>query len=203
MTLAGGRQAVGLLVALAFLPGVATAQSLDPTMVTDAPPHVRALGSVVLVGLCGGLVLALRRTLVDRAVDDTMGDPFRAVFYGLGAYVFACFLGLFASTFLLQLGVGRTPLGAVVTVALLGGVALLSGLGYAVFGTLLTDLYGVRRPWAGLLVGSAISAVCWLVAPVLPAFAAWVLVAAFGVGGPARTWVHSERTVASERATRE
>jgi MFS family permease len=194
---------MGLCIALAVLPGVATAQQLDPSVVTGAPPHVRALGSVALVGLCGGLVLALRGALVDRAVDDTMGRPTRAVFYGLGAYVFALFLGLFASTLLLQLGVGRTPLGALAVVVLLAGVALLSGLGYAVFGTLLTGLMGTRRPWQGLLVGSAISGVCWLVAPLLPALAAWVLVAAFGVGGPTRTWVHSERTVASRRGSRE
>jgi hypothetical protein len=203
MTRGVARRAVGLCVALAALPGVATAQSLDPTVMTDAPPYVRALGSAALVGLCGGLVLGLRGSLVDRGVDDTMADPTRTVFYGVGAYVFACFLGLFGSTLMLQFGVGGTPLGAFVWVVLVGGVALLSGLGYAVLGTVLTDLYGTRRPLGGLLVGSAISAVPWLVAPILPAAAAWVLVAAVGVGGRARTWVHAERTVASERASGE
>jgi len=197
------RRTVGLCVTLAVLPGVATAQSLDPAVMTDAPPYLRALGSAMLVGLCGGLVLGLRGSLVDRAVDDTMADPTRAVFYGVGAYVFAVFLGLFASTLLLQFGVDGTPLGVLVSVVLVGGVAVLSGFGYTVLGTVLTDVYGVGGPWQGLLVGSAISAVPWLVVPVLPAGATWVLVAAVGVGGRARTWVHSERTVASERASYE
>jgi hypothetical protein len=200
MTLAGVRRAAGLCVALAVVPGVATAQSLDPTAVVDAPPVVRALVSTILVGLCGALVLARRDTLVDRAVDDTMGSPTVAVVYGLGAYVFVLFAAFYANNVVLQLGVADTPLAAVAAVVIVGGVALLAGLGYVVVGTLLTDLYGTRRPWLGLLVGSGLSAVGWLVLPLLPAFALWVLVGAFGVGGPTRTWFHGARTVQSERS---
>ena len=191
---------VTALAALATLPGVASAQPLDPTAVVDVAPIFRALASVVLVGSFGALVLVRRAVLVDRAVDDTMGNPTVAVVYGLGAYAFVLFAALYANNLVLQLGVADTPLAAVAAVVIAGGVALLAGLGYVVVGTLLTDLYGVRRPWQGLLVGSALSAVGWLVLPVLPAFAVWVLLGAFGVGGPTRTWFHGERTVQSEQS---
>jgi len=196
-------RAVAMVVGLVAIPGVASAQPLNPTAVADAPPVVQAVGSFVLVGLCGGLVLARRGHLVDRAVDDTMASPVIAVLYGLGAYVFVLFAGLLASTLLAQFGVARTPVGALSAVVLVGGVALLGGFGYVVVGTVLTDLFDERRPRRGLLLGSALSAVCWLVLPVLAAVAVWLLVAAVGVGGRARTWVHAERTVPAERATSE
>jgi len=201
MISSGTRRGAATLLALATLPGVAAAQPLGPATVADAPPVVRAVGSFLLVGLCGGLVLARRESLVDRAVDDTMGNPAVAVVYGLGAYVFVLFVAFYTNNVLLGLGVTGTPLGSVAGLLIVGGVSLLGGLGYVVVGTLLTDLRGERRPWRGLLVGGALSAVGWLVLPALAAFAVWVLVAAVGVGGPTRTWFHSERTVATERGS--
>lgn len=188
-----------VFLALAALPGVVTAQPLGPETVASAPPSVRAVASFVLVGVCGGALLARSGSLVDRAVDDTMAAPALAVVYGLGAYVFVLFVGFYANNLFLQFGVTGTPLGSVAGLVLLGGLSLLCGFGYAVVGTLLTDLYAERRPWLGLLVGSAIGAVGWFVLPALFAFAAWVVVAAFGVGGPTRTWFHSDRGVPAER----
>jgi len=203
MVSGGTRRVAAAFVVLTAVPGVATAQQLDPSVVADAHPLARAIVSFALVGAFGALVLRLRGPLVDRAVDDTMESPTVAVVYGLGAFVFVVFATLYANNVLLQLGLVGTPLGLVAVAVLVGGVSLLGGLGYAVVGTLLTDLYSERRPFQGLLVGGAISAVCWLVLPVLLAFLAWVLVAAFGVGGPTRTWFHGERSVASERSSRE
>jgi MFS family permease len=198
-----GTQSVATaLVVVTTVPGVATAQPLDPAVVADAHPLVRAIVAFVVVAACSGLVLGLRGSLVDRAVDDTMENPAVAVVYGLGAFVFVVFATLYANNVLLQLGLVGT-LGFVAAAVLLGGVALLGGLGYVVVGTLLTDVFGTRRPRQGLVVGSAISAVCWFALPALVAFLAWVLVAAFGVGGPTRTWFHGERSVRTERPTRE
>ena len=126
------------------------------------------------------------------------GRSWVAVVYGLGAFVFVLFVVFYANNVLLQLSLLDTPLGAVSMVLLVCGLALLGGLGYVVVGTLLTDLYGERRPWRGLAVGAVVSTVGWFVLPVHVAVAAWVLVAAFGVGGPTRSWFHRDRTVPSE-----
>lgn len=188
----------GVAVALAVGPGVAAAQPVDPTAMADAPAFVRGAGSFLLVSLFGGVVLARREPLVDRAVDDVMGRPSVSVLYGLVAFVLVLFAGFYASDLLGRVGVAATPLGYVAIAILVGGVSTLAGLGYVVVGTLLTDLHGGRRPWYGLLLGAALSAVGWVALPVPAAFAVWVLVAAFGVGGRTRTWIHSERFEATE-----
>jgi len=184
-----------VLVALSFL---ATVQPLEASLLVDAPPVVRAVASFVLVGTCGGAVLVHRDALVDSAVDDTLGRPSVAVVYGLGAFLFVFFVAFYANTVLLQLDLVGTPLGAVAAVLLVGGLALLGGLGYVVVGTLLTDLYGARRPWYGLVLGGVLSTVGWFTLPMQAAIVVWALVAAVGVGGPTRTWFHGERTVAAE-----
>jgi hypothetical protein len=192
------RRAAVAVAGLAALSVVATVQPLDLWVVVEGPPVVRAVASLVLVGASGGTLLARRGSLVDRAVDDTMGNPSVAVVYGLGAFVFVLFVVFYANNVLLQLGLLETPLGAVALVVLGCGLALLGGLGYVVVGTLLTGLYGERRPWRGLVVGGVVSTVAWFVLPAHAAAGAWVLVAAFGVGGPTRTWFHRDRTVAPE-----
>jgi hypothetical protein len=191
------RVAVGAVV-LAALSAVATVQPLDASVLVDAPPVVRAVASFAVVAACGGALLVRRDALVDTAVDDTMGRPSVAVVYGVGAFCFVLFVVFYANNVLLRLGLVETPLGAVAAVLLVCGLSLLGGLGYVVVGTLLTDLYGQRRPWRGLVVGGVISTVGWLVLPPPTAAAAWVLVAAVGVGGRTRTWFHGERAVASE-----
>jgi MFS family permease len=75
---------------------------------------------------------------------------------------------------------------------------VLAGLGFAVVGTLVTDVRGRRRPWQGLVLGAIISAVGWLLLPFLGGVLAWVLVASFGIGGPTREWFHSDRRVESD-----
>lgn len=190
-------RAAALVMTLVTVPGVAAAQPGVAT-VADAPGVVRAVGSVAAVGLLGGAILARRGGFVDRAVDDTMDRPAVAIVYGLFAYVFVVFAGLYVNNVLSQVGAADTPAGGLVVGVLGGGVALLGSLGFLVVGTLLTDLYGARSRRRGLLVGAGLSGIAWLALPVAAAFVAWVLVAAFGVGGPTRTWVHSSRSVASE-----
>jgi len=190
-------RAAVLVLALVTVPGVAAAQSGVAT-VAAAPGVVRAVVSVVAVGLLGGAILARRAGFVDRAVDDTMDRPAVAIVYGLFAYVFVVFAGLYVNNAIGQLGAADTPAGGLVVGVVAGGVALLGALGFLVVGTLLTDLYGSRDHRRGLLVGAGLSGLTWLFLPILAAFAAWVIVEAFGVGGPTRTWVHSSRTVASE-----
>lgn len=185
-------------VALAAGPGVAAAQPVDPGTVADASAVVRGLGSFVLVGLVGAVILARRDGVVHRAVDDAMDRPAVAVIYGMVSFVLVLFAATYANNLLAHAGLAATPVGYVAFVVLAGGLACLAGLGYLVVGTLLTDVRGVRSPRRGLVVGAALSSVGWLLLPAATALAVWVIVAAFGVGGLTRTWVHSERVLTAD-----
>lgn len=182
-----------VLAVLATVPAVAAAQPVDPAVVVDAPAPLRAAGSFVLVALFGGAILALYGGPVDRSIDATMDSPRVSVLYGVMAFVTVGLLGTYAYTFLVSLALG----GDVVSIgglAVLGCAVLgLTAFGHLVVGTLVTDLQGARRPWYGLVVGAAISALGWLLLPVVGAVFAWLAVAAFGIGGPAREWLYASR----------
>lgn len=193
-----GVVAVVGLAALAATP-VATAQPVDPSVVTSLSVVGQAALSVALVGVVGGVFVSRKEQFVDRAVDDLMDRPGIAVVYGLVAYVLVLMLGLYGVSILAEVGIANTPAGIIPLAILVLGVVTLGALGFLVVGTVLTDLNGARRHWQGLAIGAAMSAVGWVALPGLGALAVWVLIAAFGVGGTTRTWVHSERTVAAER----
>jgi hypothetical protein len=193
-----GVVAVVGIAALAATP-VATAQPVDPSVVTSLSVVGQAALSVALVGVLGGVFVSRKGQFVDRAVDDLMDRPGVAVVYGLIAYVLVLMLGLYGVSILAEVGVANTPAGIIPLAILVLGAATLGALGFLVVGTVLTDLNGARRHWQGLAIGAAMSAVGWVALPGLGALAVWVLIAAFGVGGTTRTWVHSERTVAAER----
>ncbi|WP_280535864.1 hypothetical protein [Halopenitus sp. POP-27] len=216
-------RAVGVLIALAAVPGVAAARpvtpaGIDPSAValagiaptgiapaTIAPafvdpssPVVRAAVSFLLVVAFGGGIIVRRRGLLDRAIADTMARPAAAVPYGLAAYGLAAFAGLYANDLLTRLGLAGPPMGYLAAAVLVVGLSFLGGLGFLVVGTIVTDLFGGRRARSGLLVGATLSAVGWLVLPTVGAVLVWVAVAAVGVGGRTRTWVHSSRTVPAD-----
>lgn len=190
--------ALVLATGLATVPTVAGAQPIDPIAVADSPPHVKALASAALVGLVGVALLGRYGGFVDRAVDDTMDRPAIAVIYGLFAYILVLFFGFYANDLMARVGVADTPVGYLALGIIVVGVLVLSSLGYLVVGTLLTDLYSGRRVRHGLLLGAVISGLSWLVLPILAGAAVWLLVAAVGIGGPTRAWVHSERTAPPE-----
>lgn len=182
-----------LSAVLVVVPGVATAQGVDPTVVADAPASLRAVASFVLVGLFGGGLLTLYGDRVDRAIDESLDSSPLTVVYGLMAFVVVGFFGTYAYTFLVGLAAGDNIV-STASLVLFGALFLsLAAFGYLVVGTLLTDLYGSRRPWYGLALGAAASAVSWLLLPVAGAVLAWVAVAAIGVGGPARAWLYASR----------
>lgn len=195
-----GRWVGGLAIvwSLAAIPTVAGARSLGPSTVADAPAVVRALASVVLVGLVGATVLARYGSVVDRGVADTMDRPLVGIVYGLFAYVLVLFAGLYANDLFVRAGVAGTPLGYLAVAILAGGLVLVTSFGFLVVGTVVTDLYGGRRPWHGLLLGALFSGIGWLLLPAVAALGTSVLVAAVGIGGATRTWVHSERPVHAE-----
>lgn len=185
-----GRRSVR--VVLAFLPGTASAGPVDPTGLAEASGAVRAAASFALVLLFGGVLLYRYRGFVDRSTDASFERPRVAVVYGLMAFGLVAFGGVYVFSQLARLGgtVSLVGLGAMALVAL-----TLASLGFAVVGTLITDVQGRRRPWHGLVLGAGISSVGWLLLPPLGGLLAWILIASFGLGGPTRKWFHTPRPV--------
>ncbi|WP_254280524.1 hypothetical protein [Haloarcula marina] len=191
---------VAALSVVAVLPSVAAAQSLDPSVVGDASGPVRAVASFALVVASGGVVLLRSEDRVHRALDALLARPSRAVPYGLLAYVLVLAVGLYGLSQLIRVGVVSTVLGRAAAILLVVAVVFVTGFGFLVVGTLLTDLQGRRRPRYGLLIGAALSAGCWAVLPLLGGVVVSAVVASFGIGGATRRWFHAERTVERERA---
>jgi hypothetical protein len=179
-------------------PGVAAGEVLGPSVVVDAPASVRAVASFVLVMLCGGALLYQYEGFVDRSVDSSKDHLLRSVVYGVVAYGLVGFAFAYLSIQLFRLGSGGL-LSTVVVAVVATAVSTLTSLGFVVVGTLLTELQGRRQPWTGLVVGAAVSAFTWFVLPPLAGLVAWFAVAAVGIGGPTRAWVHASRDVRAER----
>ena len=176
-------------------------QAVSPSAIEQVPPGYRAAAAFALVVAFGAAVLFRSQRYVEAAVDSSMRRPHVSVVYGAIAYGLVGFLGLLA---LMQLSlVGITDSAVVyVAAAAVGAVAFaLGGLGYVVVGTRSLELLGERQPWNGLVLGAVISALIWLVLPPLTAAVVWVVVAAVGVGGPVRTWMHDERGATVETAS--
>lgn len=173
-------------------------QSVDPSVLLDVPGSYRAAGSFVLVLLTGALVLYKYERFVDRSIDASMEKPHLSVVYGFIAFGLVVFMGLLVLSQLTQLGI-TAPAVSYAGLALVGvALFLLAGLGYAVVGARLTELWGPRRAWNGLVFGAALSAVGWLLLPVIAGAVAWVAGASFGIGGPVRGWIHEEQSVEVE-----
>jgi hypothetical protein len=170
---------------------------IDPSIVVDIGGPVRAIASFLAVLLVGGLIQAQFDGLLDRAVDDVVDRPWVAIVYGLFAYGLVLFGGLYISDILLRVGATGTSFGYAVLVFLTVGILVISGVGFLVVGTIVEEFRSSRQGWLGLFLGAAISTVPWLVLPFTASLAVWIALAAFGVGGRTRTWVHATRSIES------
>ncbi|MFB6297788.1 MAG: hypothetical protein ABEH56_04635 [Salinirussus sp.] len=193
----GIRSAVALLAAAAAFSAVAAAATPDPSIVADSPA-LRAVVVFLLVLPFGTVLLFRDDGLVDRSIEASMERPLVSAVYGVGTHFVVFFATGVFSTQLSSAGLGRNVLVAGTTVVLGGVLLALGGLGLTVVGTWLTDLRGERRPWQGFVVAAAVGAAAWLVPPLLVGLAVWILLVSVGIGGPAREWIHDERTPASE-----
>lgn len=174
-------------------------QSVDVATIAGLPGPVKAAGSFLLVVLFGGVALRWSEPRVHRSLDALRDRPYIAAPYGLVGYAIAFTVGAYGLSQLGRLGVANTPLGRLVGLVLVGSLVALTAFGFLVVGTLLTEIRGQPRPVYGLVVGGVLSAVGWLVLPALWGVVVWVLVAAVGLGGGVRRWLHDERTVETER----
>jgi len=177
-------------------PGVIPTQ-IDPGIILDIGGPTRAVISFLAVLLVGGLVRARFDGLLDQAVDDVVDRPRVAIIYGLFAYGLVLFGGLYISDILLRVGATGTSFGHAVLVFLTVGILAVSGVGFLVVGSIVEDLRSGRQGWLGPFLGATISTVPWLVLPFTASVAVWIALAAFGVGGRTRTWVHATRSIES------
>jgi hypothetical protein len=184
------RRATTLVALLVLIPGVAAAQ-VDPSTITEASSLVRALISLLLVLLFGGVVRYLYEEFVEESIASSMDQPLNSFIYGILALGGVAFLGGYLIT-----QVGRLQVGPLLSLAqIITGVLYLTlaGLGFTVVGTRITELLDERQLWYGVAIGAIISAGAWLIPSFLLALIVWSLVAAVGVGGPTRDWLHATR----------
>ncbi|KAA9395898.1 hypothetical protein Har1130_15460 [Haloarcula sp. CBA1130] len=171
---------------------------LDPVVATDLSRPLRGLVSFVLVLASGALVLRLRRNDVNKAIDAISDSPAVSVIYGVAGYMIVGIVVLYGATTLARLSLAGGILvrtGVIISTVF---ALLLTGFGFLVVGTLLTDIFDSRRPAYGLLIGASLSAVTWLLFSPTGSVVASLAIAAFGIGGSVRVWIHSERTVKTE-----
>jgi len=174
--------------------GVLTPASLsgvEPTSVAASDPG-RAVASILLVLGVTAAVRYWRAGLFARAVDATLERPLVAPLYGVAASVLGWLVVAYAFGQALRIGgvVGR----AAVAVGV-GGALAVGGFGFAVAGAAVTTVLGDRRPWAGALVGAGVSALVLLALPGRLGLVVWAFVAATGLGGAARRWLHASASV--------
>lgn len=179
--------------------GVVTAAQIgDPSALLELSGPAYAVLSFLAILATGAGLLVRREPGVDLAVDRAVrGLPLAAV-YGIIPFAAVAFVGGYVVSQGARVGVTSRllvqTLGALVAVAMVA----LAGLGYLVVGAYATELEGERRLWVGAVVGAALSALPWLLLPLVPALVAWIVVAAVGLGGTTQRWVHGERTVETE-----
>jgi hypothetical protein len=167
-------------------------QSTDPLAVLDVSPLVRAVASFLVVLLVGGVIIFQYGGRLDAAVDATSDRPVSSVLYGVVAIGVAVFLVGYAFSQLTTLG--ATTLVFTLSVVVLGGIlSALGGFGFVVVGLWVTRLLDAGDPWVGVVTAGTVGALAWFLLPALVALVVWFGIAAVGIGGPARVWMHADR----------
>ncbi len=167
-------------------------QAFEPVAGVGSSPPTRAMIAFLASTLAGGAVLYQYGNRVDDAVEASTSNPPVSVLYGVMAYGLVAFFGAYGFSQFARLGVAAA---AVVTISglVLAGILLsLGGVGYAVLGSWLADAAGFQDPFMGLVAVGLVGAVAVLALPPLPGVAAWFVIAAVGLGGPVRKWVHRD-----------
>jgi hypothetical protein len=167
-------------------------QALGPSALTGTPTEIRAGVCFLLTVAFGGAVIYRYGSRLDGFVDASMSSPLLSALYGVMAYGIVAFMTGYAYSQLSQLLVGSPLLPLVVGAVFAAFVLALGGLGFVVVGAWLARAAGFGDPWLGLIGVGGASAVAWLVLPVAVAGLVWLVIAAVGIGGPARRWIHAD-----------
>jgi hypothetical protein len=166
-----------------------------PIDVVGVGGPTRAVASFLLVLVVGTAIRYRWGDVLDRSVEATVERPARGTIYGVAAVVFGWLMVAYAFAQAFRLG---TALGTAAVALGTAGALVVVAAGFVVVGTTVVTILDRGWAWAGPFVGAAISGLAWLALPFGPGLAVWLLLAAVGVGGPARRWVHASQSV--ERA---
>lgn len=166
-------------------------QFADPWALLDAPRPALAAGAFLLTVAFGGATLYRFGGRLDEAVAASRARPLLSLVYGVGAYVFVFAVVGYAFSQLRRVGAASGALSTALVVALAAFVLTLVGYGFAVVGAWVARTAGLSGVWPALVGLAGLAAVAFLVAPFAVAVAVWAVVAAFGLGGSARRWVHA------------
>lgn len=158
----------------------------------DASPSVRALVAFLLSTLFGGIVLYRYGNRLPAAVETSMSNPLVSLVYGFVAYGLVAFFAGYAYSQVAQIGISSPLLGVGLTVVLGVLLAALGGVGFAVVGGWVAELVGLRDAWFGLVSTGLAAAAAVLVLPVVLGALVWFAVAAIGLGGPVKRWIHAD-----------
>lgn len=169
-------------------------QALDPAVLTETSAPVRAVLSFLATVLFGGLVIYQYGGRLGPAVAASTDSPLHSVLYGIIAYGGGVFLFGYAVSQLFRVGVDSRLLILVIGPLFALFVLVLGGVGFVVVGAWLTATFGTRSLWTGLIALGGLTSLGWLLLPALFAFVVWLAIAAIGVGGPVRRWMHADAT---------
>lgn len=164
---------------------------IEPRTVVASDPG-RATASFLLVLCVAAAVRYGRAGLFDRSVDAALERPLVAPLYGAAAGTLGWLVVAYLFGQALRVGGG---IGQAAVVLGIGGALVVAGFGFAVVGTGLTTTLGDRRPWVGSLVGAGVSALVLVALPHPAGVVGWVFVAATGLGGATRRWLHASQSV--------
>ncbi|MFB6223445.1 MAG: hypothetical protein ABEH86_07210 [Haloarcula sp.] len=183
---------------LATTMGTPIVGQVESGVVTDLSRPIRGVVAFVLVLVAGALILRLRESYVNESITAILDSPATALLYGIAGYVIVGIVGLYGATTLARLSVAGGVFVRLMILISSAFVLGLTGFGFLVVGTLLTDILRNRQPTLGLLIGAVLSAVMWVLFSPAGSIVSSLAIAAFGIGGSARLWIHSERTVETE-----
>lgn len=171
---------------------VAPLQAVDPAAVAETSGALRAAVAFPATVLLGGVAVYRYRARIDDAAGASMANPALSAVYGALAFGALVFGAAFALSELSRFGMLGPAVSAALGVGLVVAVVALGSFGFGVVGAGLADALGSRDPMVGLVGAAGASAVAWLLLPFALGALAWVAIAAVGVGGPAREWVHDD-----------
>ncbi|MDQ2056232.1 MULTISPECIES: hypothetical protein [Halobellus] len=186
-------QVAAAAVAGPLFQSVAPLQAFDPSVVFDAPAPTRAVGAFLASVVFGGLVIYRYGDRLTAAVEASTESPILSVLYGFIAYGLVSFLVVYAYSQLAGFGVGVSLITVAGAVVLGGALLSLGGLGFVIVGSWLANAAGVQDPWIGLLGVALGASIAVLVLPVVFGALVWFGVAAVGIGGPVRRWIHADK----------
>lgn len=167
-------------------------QTLEPISQLGSSAATRAMVAFLTSTVVGGFVLYQYGNRIDTAVEASTSNPPVSVIYGVMAYGLIAFFGAYGFSQLSRIGIGAATVATISGLVLLGILLSLGGVGYAILGSWLADAAGFGDPFLGVVAAGLVGAVAVLALSTLAGAVVWFLIAAVGLGGPVRNWVHRD-----------